>query len=238
MSELVEITVTDVIEIAGLVEQLVITQPSAIEIVDVGTQGPQGPVGPAGPASTVPGPTGPAGPVSSVGLSAPTGLAVSGSPVTGAGTLALSYAAGYSIPSDATQANWNTAYGWGNHASAGYLVPALSNVAVSGLKTATFNGQGASTTTSGAVTIDWTTAQNYLQTEPTGAITYTFTAPPGPCHLQLIINSDGTSTAQTITWPASVIQYNSTWAGANNKKSIINFWYDGTSYHMMAGNQV
>lgn len=35
------------------------------------------------------------GPVTSVGLSAPTGFSVSGSPVTGAGTLALAYAAGY-----------------------------------------------------------------------------------------------------------------------------------------------
>lgn len=37
----------------------------------------------------------PAGTVTSVGLSAPTGLTVSGSPVTGAGTLTLSYASGY-----------------------------------------------------------------------------------------------------------------------------------------------
>lgn len=59
--------------------------------------------------------------VTSVALSAPTGLTVSGSPVTSTGTLALSYTAGYSIPTDTKQANWDTAYGWGNHASAGYL---------------------------------------------------------------------------------------------------------------------
>lgn len=50
------------------------------------------------------------GTVTSVGLSAPTGFTVSGSPVTTSGTLALSFAAGYSLPSDATQANWTTAY--------------------------------------------------------------------------------------------------------------------------------
>lgn len=56
------------------------------------------------------------GTVTSVGLSVPTGLTVSGSPVTGAGTLALSLASGYSIPTTANQTNWTTAYGWGNHA--------------------------------------------------------------------------------------------------------------------------
>lgn len=117
-------------------------------------------------------------------------------------------------------------------------VETLTNKTLTSIKTATFAGQGASTTTTGAVTIDWSAAQNYLQTEPTGAITYTFTAPPGVCHLQLIINSDGTSTAQTITWPGTVKQYGATWAGANNKISIINFWYDGTNYHMTGMNQV
>lgn len=59
--------------------------------------------------------------VSSVALSAPTGFTVSGSPVTTSGTLALGFAAGYSLPTTASQANWDTAYGWGDHAAAGYL---------------------------------------------------------------------------------------------------------------------
>lgn len=116
--------------------------------------------------------------------------------------------------------------------------PSLGNSNVTAIKTATFNSQSTIATTTGAITIDWTTAQNQKQTEPTGTITYTFTAPPGPCHLQLIIDSDGTSTAQTINWPGTVIQYGATWAGANNKKSVINFWYDGTNYHMIGSNQV
>jgi hypothetical protein len=67
-----------------------------------------------------------AGTVTSVALSAPTGLTVTGSPITSSGTLALSYTAGYSIPTDTKQANWDTAYGWGNHASAGYLTSATA----------------------------------------------------------------------------------------------------------------
>lgn len=87
-----------------------------------GPMGPQGLVGPAGPEGPqgiqgLPG----VGGVTSVGLSAPAGLSVANSPITSAGTIALSYAAGYSIPLDASQSNWNTAFGWGNHASAGYL---------------------------------------------------------------------------------------------------------------------
>jgi hypothetical protein len=48
--------------------------------------------------------------VTSVGLSVPTGFSVSGSPVTSSGTLALSFAAGYSLPTNTSQTNWDTAY--------------------------------------------------------------------------------------------------------------------------------
>lgn len=50
------------------------------------------------------------GTVTSVGLSAPTGLTVGGSPVTGSGTIALSFTAGYSIPTTSSQTNWDSAY--------------------------------------------------------------------------------------------------------------------------------
>jgi hypothetical protein len=66
-------------------------------------------------------PTAGSGTVTSVALSVPTGLSVSGSPVTTSGTLAVTYSAGYAIPTTSKQTNWDTAYGWGNHASAGYL---------------------------------------------------------------------------------------------------------------------
>lgn len=50
------------------------------------------------------------GTVTSVALTAPTGLSVSGSPVTTNGTLALSLTAGYNIPLTASTTDWNTAY--------------------------------------------------------------------------------------------------------------------------------
>lgn len=48
--------------------------------------------------------------VTSVGMSVPTGLTVSGSPVTSSGTFAVTLTAGYSIPTTASQTNWDSAY--------------------------------------------------------------------------------------------------------------------------------
>ena len=50
------------------------------------------------------------GTVTSVGLSAPTGFSISNSPVTTSGTLSLSFATGYSLPTSASQITWDTAY--------------------------------------------------------------------------------------------------------------------------------
>jgi hypothetical protein len=48
--------------------------------------------------------------LTSVGLTMPTGFSVANSPLTQSGTLAVTYASGYSLPSDAEQAEWDTAY--------------------------------------------------------------------------------------------------------------------------------
>jgi hypothetical protein len=50
------------------------------------------------------------GTVTSVGLVAPTGFSVSGSPVTTSGDITLSFAAGYSLPTTASQGDWDTAF--------------------------------------------------------------------------------------------------------------------------------
>lgn len=117
-------------------------------------------------------------------------------------------------------------------------ISTLANTAVTGFKTATFDSQVPIGATSGAITVDWTAAQNQLQAEPTGTITYTFTPPPGPCHLQLIIDSDGTSTAQTINLPGNVSVMGASWVPVNNKKAVLNFWFDGANYFMAGTNQV
>lgn len=51
-----------------------------------------------------------AGSVTSVAMTVPVGLTVSGSPITTSGTLAVTLTAGYSIPTTASQTNWDTAF--------------------------------------------------------------------------------------------------------------------------------
>lgn len=117
--------------------------------------------------------------------------------------------------------------------------PTMGNSHLRGIKTAAFNSELTLSTTTGAVTVDWSAGANYKQNEPTGTITYTFTAPThSPCRLQLRIDSDGTSTAYTPTFPGTVIQYGTTFAASNNKKAVLSFWWDGTNYHMTGMNQV
>ena len=50
--------------------------------------------------------------LTSLGINVPTGLTVSGSPVTSSGIITIGMAAGYSIPTTAKQTNWDTAYRW------------------------------------------------------------------------------------------------------------------------------
>ena len=50
------------------------------------------------------------GTVTSVAMTVPTGLSISGTPITTSGTLALTLTAGYSIPTTASQTNWDSAY--------------------------------------------------------------------------------------------------------------------------------
>ena len=50
------------------------------------------------------------GTVTSVALSVPTGLSITGSPITGSGTLAIGLQSGYSIPTTSSQTNWDAAY--------------------------------------------------------------------------------------------------------------------------------
>jgi hypothetical protein len=81
------------------------------------------------------------GTVTSVNMTVPTGLTISGNPITSAGTLALALASGYSIPTTANQANWTTAYN-----------DSITSASVSGTstKTLTLNQQDG-----GTVTASW-----------------------------------------------------------------------------------
>lgn len=115
---------------------------------------------------TTAGSGGGSGTVTSVALSAPVGFSVSGSPVTTMGTLALSFSAGYSLPTTSSQGQWDTAYGWGNHASAGYLTSSAIGTTVQAYS-ATLTTWASKTAPSGTVvgTTDTQTLTNKNITE-------------------------------------------------------------------------
>ncbi len=84
-------------------------------------------------------------------------------------------------------------------------------------------------------TIDWNLG-NKQKITTTGSCTLTFTAPAGPCSLQLEIIHENSATAYVYTYPATV-----KWAGGTklvttntaNAVDIVSFFYDGTNYYSM-----
>jgi hypothetical protein len=72
-----------------------------------------------------------AGTVTSVDMSVPTGLSVSGNPITGAGTLALSLTSGYVIPLTASTTEWSA-----KQPAGAYLITVATSSPISGAGTA------------------------------------------------------------------------------------------------------
>lgn len=118
----------------------------------------------------------------------------------------------------------------------GAATPSTGAFTTLSAQTITFNSQVNNATTTGAITINWTTSNYQLQAAPTGTITYTFTAPTGVSHLQLFIAAP--ATAQTINWPGNLYWLGATWSGTNNKASVISMFYDGTNYYAIGSTQV
>ena len=88
------------------------------------------------------------GSVTSIRITVPTGFAVSPSTaITTAGTFAITFASGYSLPSTADQANWNTAYNNSHSHSNKSVLDGITSTKVSNWDTAYtwVNANGAST---------------------------------------------------------------------------------------------
>jgi len=74
--------------------------------------------------------------------------------------LAITFAAGYSLPTTAEQGQWDTAYGWGNHANYGYLTGITSSQITTALGYTPYNstnpaGYITSSALSGYATQSW-----------------------------------------------------------------------------------
>ena len=99
------------------------------------------------------------------------------------------------------------------------------------MKNATFTSLASSTGT-GAQTIDFSAAQKRKFTFGAGTATFTFTAPAGVCAIQLQVVQDSVG-GRTVTWPATV-----KWVGGAaptlstgaNAVDWVSFVYDGTNY--------
>jgi hypothetical protein len=153
------------------------------------------------------------GTVTSVAMTVPTGLSISGSPITTSGTLDLTLTSGYSIPTTASQTNWDTAYGWGNHSSAGYLT----------------------TSSASSTYLTQTNAGTTYQPK----FVQSTTAPSSPASGWVWYKTD---TGQTFTYSdsywvesgtSSIVDTSSIFYSAGGKNIIINgafdFWQRGTS---------
>lgn len=122
------------------------------------------------------------GTITSVGVTVPTGLQVSGSPLTGTGgTIAITNQSGYSIPTDANQTNWTGAYN-----------DVILSASVTGTttKTATLVQRDA-----GTITFSWTDLQDAYTDEGisvTGGTSNTIALPHTPsANKHLIVQMNG-----------------------------------------------
>jgi hypothetical protein len=133
------------------------------------------------------------GTVTSVAMTIPTGLVVTGSPITTSGTLALTMASGYSIPQTASITNWDAAYN-----------DMIVSAAVTGTttKTLTLTQQDA-----GTITASWTdatgsgTVTSVAMTVPTGlTISGTPITTSGTLALTLTAGYSIPTTSSQTTW--------------------------------------
>jgi hypothetical protein len=111
------------------------------------------------------------GTVTSVAATVPTGLAVSGSPITTSGTLAITFDTGYAIPTTAKQTEWDTAYGWGDHASAGYLTSYTETDPIVGAITGIVKADGAGNISAAVAGTDYLASETFTGTVTSVAAT-------------------------------------------------------------------
>jgi hypothetical protein len=162
--------------------------------------------------ATTAGPTGASGPTGATGVTGPTGAtgATGSTGATGAGATGPTGATGPQSPLGATLNAANNA---------------ITNVA-----TLTFD-QELAQTSSGAVTVDWLSAQKQVVTINANT-TFTFTAPAGVCNILLRL-VQGASAPFTVTWPGTVL-----WVGGTAPTlstgagdiDIVSLYWNGTNY--------
>lgn len=176
----------------------------------------------------------PEGTVTSVGMTVPTGFSVSGSPITTAGTLAVTFASGYSLPLTADVTKGVTAYGY---FSSGVLTYDHGGTGRSSAWTANSVIYASSTSALGQVTnvsgnsqkkflVQTTNASGAAQTPAWGSIAFSDLPTMYWANVQV---SDQSSTATTPT-VASVVATARATIGASSLNSSYVLAVTGASY--------
>ena len=132
------------------------------------------------------------GTVTSVALSAPTGFVVTGSPITSSGTLAITFASGYSLPTTTKQGQWDTAYN-----------RSLTAIGVSGTttKTLTLTKQDGTTLTASWTDLNTGTVTSVGLSVPTGlTVTGSPITTSGTLAITLTAGYSIPTTASQSTW--------------------------------------
>ena len=83
-----------------------------------------------------------------------------------------------------------------------------------------------------AITIDYAANGNAQNVTLTNNCTFTFTDPPGACHLTFLMDQDGVG-GHAVTWPVVVLWQNATepvWTTGANDRNIAFFYFDGGRY--------
>ena len=181
------------------------------------------------------------GTVTSVNMTVPTGLAVSGNPITTSGTLAVAYASGYAIPTTAKQTEWDSAYTqrlqWDGGstnlvASTGRasLLPSYAtnagkvlavNTGATDVEWIAVGGSGTVTSVSGTGTVNGITLTGTVTTS--GSLTLGGT-------LSGIGNSQLTNSSITVNGTAISLGASGTITAANPNALTIGTGLSGTSY--------
>jgi len=149
------------------------------------------------------------GTVTSVDMSVPTGMTIAGNPITTAGTLALTYTAGYEGLVTTDKDNWNTAYGWGDHSGLYDILGQATSTLSS--HTTTYNHDNYDTAYSWG---DWSGEGFIALTDLSGTSPITYNNGTGA----IGINTADTSTTGALT--------STDWNTFNNKQATIT---DGTN---------
>lgn len=150
------------------------------------------------------------GTVTSVGVSVPTGLSVSNTPITSSGTIAIALASGYSIPTTSSQTNWDTAYTdrlkWdggatGLNATTGRTSLGLGTIATQDANNVSISGGTINGTSIGATTASSGAFTSITSTSASGVLTRQAATQDG---VQLLGRAGGTSSWEVTLTPTTL----------------------------------